>query len=83
MLTPVIGRVVISAAGRDKGRKMVIVGSYAGTTGNDTARIIVADGKERKLASPKRKNPKHLIMTDEVIDIEYATDKSLRRLFHG
>jgi ribosomal protein L14E/L6E/L27E len=77
MKTPDIGRVVISTAGRDKGRKLVI-------TGIDTAgRIIVADGKERKLSHPKSKNPKHLTLTSETIDMKEITDKGLRRLFHG
>jgi ribosomal protein L14E/L6E/L27E len=75
MYTPEIGRVVISNAGRDKGRRLVItaVGEY----------ITVADGKERKLSHPKRKNPKHLTLTSEKIDIKTITDKGLRRLFHG
>jgi hypothetical protein len=46
-------------------------------------RIVVADGKERKLAHPKCKNPKHLTLTSETIDMKEITDKALRRLFHG
>jgi ribosomal protein L14E/L6E/L27E len=70
-----IGRIVISAAGRDKGRYAVVV-NYDGYA-------YIADGKEHKLSKPKRKNIKHLIITDETIDITNLTDKSLRRLFHG
>jgi ribosomal protein L14E/L6E/L27E len=69
-----IGKVVISKAGRDKGRFAVIVGidGYA----------LIADGKKHKLLKPKHKNIKHLIITNETIDIKSLTDKELRRLFH-
>jgi ribosomal protein L14E/L6E/L27E len=71
-----IGTVVISKAGRDKGKNLVI-------TGIDSGFVFVADGKERKLASPKRKNIKHIQETHEKIDMENITDAALRRLFHG
>jgi ribosomal protein L14E/L6E/L27E len=69
-----IGKIVISKAGRDKGRYAVIIG-YDG-------HVYIADGKEHKLSKPKRKNMRHLIVTDETIDISNLTDKALRRLFH-
>ena len=59
------GRVVISKAGRDKGRALVIVGVSGG-------RALVCDGRERPLSRPKSKNPVHLCLTDE-----YLTDKDL------
>jgi ribosomal protein L14E/L6E/L27E len=70
-----IGKVVISKAGRDKGRFAVVVGV--------DAYVYIADGKEHKLSKPKRKNIKHITVTDEMVDITNITDKSLRRLFHG
>jgi ribosomal protein L14E/L6E/L27E len=70
-----IGTIVISKAGRDKGRYAVVVG-YDGYA-------LIADGKERPLANPKRKNPKHITLTDQTVNIENLTDKQLRRLFSG
>lgn len=46
------GEVVFSAAGHDKGSFYAVVG--AGEDGSP----LIADGKRRKLVSPKRKNPK-------------------------
>lgn len=66
------GSVVISSAGHDKNRFMVVVGA-------DGEKILVADGKERKLQSPKKKNIKHVRKTLYQIDIEELTDKKLRR----
>ena len=41
----------------------------------------MANGKSRKLSSPKRKNIKHISPTDSVIeDINDITDKKLRTL---
>jgi ribosomal protein L14E/L6E/L27E len=71
-----VGTIVISTAGRDKGRKMVVVDDCGGF-------VIVADGKEHKLSNPKRKNIKHVKATHEKIDVGNLTDKALRRLFTG
>lgn len=65
------GNVVISKAGRDKGYFMAVVGEEKGYP-------LVADGKERPLERPKRKNPKHLQKTNFKIDLEQLTDKKLR-----
>ena len=48
-----IGCVVVSAKGKDKGRLMLVVGKSG-------KYLLVCDGKKRKIASPKRKNPCHL-----------------------
>lgn len=53
------GEVVVSRAGRDAGRPMVVLA----TVGD---RILVADGQLRKVGSPKRKNPRHLVATGYV-----------------
>lgn len=45
--------IVLSLAGHDAGRLFVALGS-------DGDCLLLADGKERKLDTPKRKNPKHL-----------------------
>lgn len=69
---------VISKAGRDKGYFMAVVG-----IDREKDFVIVADGKERPLERPKRKNPKHLQKTNYTIDLEQLTDKKLRRFLGG
>ena len=71
------GNVVISRAGRDKGYYMAVVG-----IDNEKELIIVADGKERSLERPKRKNPKHLQKTNLTVDMAQMTDKKLRRVLN-
>ena len=68
-----IGMIVRSAAGRDKGKFMVIV-SIADSF------VYLADGKERKLASPKKKNEKHICQTKTVISTDDLTDKGLKKI---
>ena len=65
------GTVVISKAGRDKGYFMAVIDEIDGY-------VIVADGKERPLDRPKRKNPKHLQKTGSKVSLEQLTDKKLR-----
>lgn len=67
------GMVVISKAGRDKGYFMAVIGEEKGS-------LLVADGKERPLNRPKKKNPKHLQKTNRKIDLQQLTDKKLRTL---
>ena len=70
------GTVVISRAGRDKGYFMVALDETDGY-------IIVADGKERPLDRPKRKNPKHLQKTNRKLSLEQLTDKKLRTVLRN
>lgn len=65
------GMIVRSAAGRDKGKFLVVVGL-------DGDFVYLADGKERKLLKPKKKRLKHVKFTNTVIDTESLTDKRLR-----
>jgi large subunit ribosomal protein L14e len=51
---PELGTVVLSKAGRDKGRYFVIVGIA------DEQYVLLCDGDLRKLQSPKRKKVKHI-----------------------
>ncbi len=68
-----IGRIVCSKAGRDKGYFMVIV-----ETKGDF--LYVADGKERPLERPKRKNAKHLMFTNTVLaNDSFKTNKQLKK----
>lgn len=66
------GTVVISRAGHDCGRAMLVVRT-------DGEFLFVADGKERKLDKPKKKNRKHVRATSRVIEPAGLTDRSLRR----
>ena len=65
------GMIVISAAGRDKGRLMVILSA-------DEDFALIADGKVRKIADPKKKRLKHLRFTSKTVDMNGITDKKLR-----
>ena len=65
------GTVVISSAGHDKGQWFVV-------TGADGGYVFIADGKERRLCSPKKKNLKHVRPTPEFLDPAGMTDKRLR-----
>ena len=66
------GQIVCSKAGSDKNSFSVITeinGKY----------VLICDGKRHKLASPKRKNMKHLAAMEEVLGVEkFLTDKALR-----
>ena len=67
------GTVVISEAGRDRGRLMAVIGS-------DENSVRLCDGKERPLKNPKRKNPKHITVTEfSVGESEIKSDRALRR----
>ena len=65
------GSVVRAEAGRDGGKYFAVVEA-------DEKYCLIADGKSRKLASPKRKNIKHIRVTDSMIDLNDITDKKLR-----
>lgn len=67
------GSVVKADAGRDCGGYFAVVEVQDGY-------CFIADGKSRRLSSPKRKNIKHLSFTNSVIDLNDITDKKLRRL---
>lgn len=67
-----VGDIVACHAGREKGRFLVVVAVEEGF-------VHLADGKERKLLSPKRKNVKHVSLTTHALAVEQrATDKQLR-----
>jgi len=59
---PVIGRVVYSKAGRDKGKILIVVGII------DENFVLVADGSLRPIERPKKKRMKHLKFTDITVD---------------
>jgi large subunit ribosomal protein L14e len=51
---PELGTVVLSRAGRDKGRYFVVVGRV------DAEYVLLCDGGLRKLQNPKKKKIKHI-----------------------
>lgn len=57
-----LGQVVISKAGRDVGRRFVVVGLV------DEIYVLLADGSLRRIEKPKKKKIKHLKQTEEVIE---------------
>ena len=67
------GSVVKALAGRDQGRFFVAVAA-------EDRCVYIADGKERRLENPKRKNVKHISPTGTAVDMTDMTDKKLRRI---
>ena len=68
-----VGRIVISSAGRDKTKAMVIVKETENY-------LLVCDGKERPVERPKRKNPKHLKLTGTYLEArQLETNRALRK----
>ena len=65
------GMVVKSMAGHDSGSYYVVMRA-------DNGYAYIADGKLRKVESPKKKNPLHLQKTLKVIDVTDITNKKLR-----
>lgn len=66
------GQICFSLAGRDKGKPLAVVEIADGY-------VFTADGKERPLENPKRKNPKHLRATDSFLKTEQLrSNKALK-----
>ncbi len=67
------GQIVISQAGRDKGRLLAVAEIKQN-------KVLVCDGKERPLERAKAKNPRHLKATTAFIDEgSMATNPRLRK----
>ena len=70
------GQVVKSLKGHDAGEYFVVTDAYE-------KYVLVANGKTRRIASPKKKNIKHISPSEEkLINLEAQTDKTLRRLIN-
>jgi ribosomal protein L14E/L6E/L27E len=65
-----------SVAGHDKGSWYAVVESEPGY-------VYIADGRRRKLDSPKKKNIKHVELTRKTVELQHFTDKSLRKALWG
>lgn len=67
------GQLVIGLAGRERNRLLCV-------TDFDGRYVYLADGKERPLDNPKRKNPKHVQKTDKQLDESFMlTNRALRK----
>lgn len=75
-MNPEISDVVIAERGRDAGRRFFVVGF-------DGELLLIADGKTRRLESPKRKKLKHLNPTGEDAGRVQAKLKNGERVTNG
>ena len=67
------GSVVISLAGRDKGYLLTVLSSTQKA-------VTIADGKERPLNKPKRKNIRHIKETSFTLcEDEMMSDRAIRK----
>ena len=65
------GMIVRAKAGRDSGRFYAVIAA-------EGAELLLADGRRRTLANPKRKNPAHVQATKQRVSLDALTDKKLR-----
>jgi large subunit ribosomal protein L14e len=63
LIATVVGRIVVSRAGRDAGRKFVVVKVI------DDLYVEIADGDLRRVEKPKKKKIKHLDITDVTVEV--------------
>ena len=69
-----IGHLFVSLAGRDKDCICAVVG-----TSEDEGYVMIADGKMRKVETPKKKKLKHLKPIDvEPLSIDKLTNRFIR-----
>ena len=68
-MEPKLGQLVVSAAGRDRGRHYIIIEILDDTT------VAVVDGTYRPVSKPKRKNVRYIMMT-------WIVNKSLNKKLH-
>lgn len=67
------GQIVKSLKGHDKGNLLMVAGF-------DEKRVLLCDGKHRKLHKPKSKNLRHIELTEFEIDtMAVNTDRKLRK----
>ena len=67
------GMVVVSLAGRDKGRLLAVMREENGL-------VILCDGKERPIDRPKSKNIRHVEATEaSLTEAEISTNRALKK----
>lgn len=67
-----LGQVVYSKAGRDAGKKFIVVDVI------DELYVLISDGDLRRIEKPKKKKIKHLKLSEEVI--ENISDKLIKKM---
>ena len=67
-----VGTIVKAKAGRDKEGFFVVVKA-------DERFVFIADGKRRKVETPKKKNPLHLAPTNTVLSHSMDTNRNIRK----
>ncbi len=68
-----IGSVVISKAGHDSDGIFAVVKI-------EEKYVYICDGKERPVERPKRKNPKHILSTEFILESEeISTNRKLKK----
>ena len=70
MTRPGLNDIVVSRAGHDEGKLFVVTGSAG-------ERLLLCDGKNRRLGNPKCKSPKHVRLVREA-ETAFRTDKEIR-----
>ena len=72
-----VGSVVKATAGKEKGRLFAVIGY------NDN-KLLISDGRTRRLNKPKIKSEKHLEYLDIVLDKEcFSSNRELRRALNN
>ena len=73
-MNDLLGQLVVSLAGRDKGCVCVVVGKT-----DDEGYVLIADGRIRKVETPKKKKLKHLKPIDwEPLSTDKFTNRFIR-----
>lgn len=67
-----VGMVVRCTAGKEQNGFYLVTAAEGGY-------VMLADGKHRTLEKPKRKNRRHIALTDTVWETKGLTDRALRR----
>ena len=71
-----IGRVVLSVAGRDKGKCFIVVGIP-----EEKGYVLLADGLLRKISNPKKKKVKHIKPKDVIIETVVQKTAENKKVF--
>ncbi len=71
MPEPMPNDIVLSLAGHDRGKLFLVVGAES------DGRLLLCDGKNRRLADPKPKSPKHVRLVLRGANAP-GTDKAIR-----
>ena len=72
MLDPAPYDVIVSRAGHDRGKHFMVVGV------REDGKLLLCDGKNRRLAAPKGKSPKHVRLAMTGFQ-KPAGDREIRR----